>query len=187
MSDKSGSLYVIRHGRTEWNLIKKLQGQTDIPLDDEGIRMAKEAHDLYMDVNFDRCFCSPLTRARETAQLLLEGRDIPIEYDDRLKEINFGDYEGLEYMTLPEGHPVRSAFFDPAGYVPSGGESITDVMGRTGDFLNEKVYPLIEQGSDVIVVGHGLMNSTIILNALKLPVSKLWDEGIENCVLKKLI
>ena len=104
-----------------------------------------------------------------------------------LKEINFGDYEGLEYMTLPEGHPVRSAFFDPAGYVPSGGESITDVMGRTGDFLNEKVYPLIEQGSDVIVVGHGLMNSTIILNALKLPVSKLWDEGIENCVLKKLI
>jgi probable phosphoglycerate mutase len=90
-------------------------------------------------------------------------------------------------MELPEEHPVTKAFSEPDGFTPLGGESIMDVMERTNDFLNEKVYPLLEQGTDVLVVGHGLMNSTIILNVMKLPVSKLWDEGIENCVLKKLI
>ena len=182
------SLYVIRHGMTDWNVVKRLQGQTDIPLNDDGVRMAEEAAQRYKDVHFDICFCSPLIRARQTAEILLKGRDVPVEYDDRLKEIAFGEYEGLEYPLLPDDHPVKGAFRDPVNYVPAkGGESIADLLARTDDFLKDRVYPLLDEDKDIIIVGHGAMNSSIIVNVKGLPTESFWDEGIENCELKKLI
>ena len=182
------ALYVIRHGRTDWNTIKRIQGRTDTPLNEEGISMAGEAAKRYSSVHFDICFCSPLMRAKQTAQILLAGRDIPVEYDDRLKELSFGEYEGLEYPLLPEDHPVRDAFRDPDNFHPApGGETIRELLKRTGDFLEDKVYPLIDEGKDVLIVGHGAMNSALTVNVKKLPVEKFWEEGIENCVLKQLI
>ena len=68
----------MRHGKTDWNLLHKLQGKTDIPLNDMGRQMARQACERYKDVHFDVCYCSPLTRARQTAELVLEGRDIPV-------------------------------------------------------------------------------------------------------------
>ena len=69
-------LYIIRHGKTDWNDRHKLQGRTDVPLNEEGRRMAEEAREAYRDVHFDICFCSPLIRAKETAEILLRGRDV---------------------------------------------------------------------------------------------------------------
>ena len=89
-------LYIIRHGKTDWNVLHKLQGRTDVPLNDEGRRMAEAAREEYRDVHFDVCFCSPLVRARETAEILLRGRDVPVLTDDRLMEMSFGSYEGQE-------------------------------------------------------------------------------------------
>ena len=109
-------LYIMRHGQTDWNKLHKLQGQTDIPLNDNGRVMAKEASEMYKDVHFDMCFCSPLIRAVETAQLVLEGRDIPIIYDDRLKEMNFGIYEGIEESFSIPDCPINVVFKDPANY-----------------------------------------------------------------------
>ena len=86
----------MRHGKTDWNLLHKLQGQTDIPLNDMGRKMAREAGERYKDIHFDVCYCSPLVRARETARLVLEGRDVPVIIDDRLAEMGFGIYEGTE-------------------------------------------------------------------------------------------
>ena len=88
-------LYIMRHGKTDWNAKHKLQGRTDIPLNEEGIQMAEQAKEKYKDVNFDICYCSPLVRAKQTAEIVLEGRNIPIVYDDRLMEMCFGVYEGL--------------------------------------------------------------------------------------------
>ena len=88
-------LYIMRHGKTEWTKKKILQGRTDIPLCEEGIEMAEKAHEEYKDVHIDVCYCSPLIRARKTAEIVLGGRDIPIISDDRLKEMSFGEYEGL--------------------------------------------------------------------------------------------
>ncbi len=182
------SLYVLRHGMTDWNTIKKLQGQVDIPLNEDGRQMARDAAKRYADVHFDICFCSPLVRAKETCDLLLSGRDVPVEYDDRLKEIAFGDYEGLVVTEVGEEHPVKRAFYDPEHFVPAkGGESIRDLIERTRDFLEERVYPLLAEDKDVLVVGHGAMNSSMIVNVKKLPIERFWEEGIENCVLKRLI
>ena len=60
-------LYIMRHGKTDWNELRKLQGRTDIELNEEGREMARKASKEYKDVHFDVCFCSPLKRAKETA------------------------------------------------------------------------------------------------------------------------
>ena len=67
-------LYIMRHGKTEWNERHKLQGRTDVPLNEAGRAMAEAAREEYREVHFDICFCSPLVRARETAEILLRGR-----------------------------------------------------------------------------------------------------------------
>ena len=89
-------LYIMRHGKTDWNALHKLQGRTDIPLNEEGRLMALKAHEEYKSWNIDVCYCSPLIRAVETAQIVLKNRGIPIITDERLVEMSFGDYEGIE-------------------------------------------------------------------------------------------
>lgn len=100
----------MRHGKTDWNEIHKLQGRTDIPLNEEGRQMAAAAGKEYQDIHFDICFCSPLIRAKETAQLVLKGRDIPVLYDDRLKEMSFGIYEGIENSFQIPDCPINVFF-----------------------------------------------------------------------------
>ena len=180
-------LYIIRHGLTDWNIRHKLQGQTDVPLNEDGRTMARVAKTEYKDINFDICFCSPLVRAKETATILLEGRDIPIIEDERLKEMCFGDYEGIENSFDIPDCPVNVLFKEPEKYVAvHGGESIADVIKRTGEFLQEKVNPLLDEGRDVLIVGHGAMNSCIVCQVKGLQVKDLWSLGIENCKLMKL-
>ena len=182
-------LYIIRHGRTDWNDRHKLQGRTDVPLNEEGRRMAEEAGKAYRDVHFDICFCSPLIRAKETAEILLRGRDVPIQYDDRLMEMSFGSFEGLENSFDIPDCPINVLFFTPELYVspPGGAESLDDLFARTGAFLEEKADPLVKEGKDVLIVGHGAMNSSIVCRVRHLPRADFWSAGIENCKLMRLI
>lgn len=181
-------LYIMRHGKTDWNALKKLQGRTDIPLNEEGRMMAINANKEYSDVHFDICYCSPLLRAKETAKLFLNGRDIPIVIDDRLSEMCFGEYEGIENSFNISSCNVNVLFKDPANYVADkGAESIEELFKRTGEFLKEVVYPLLDDNKDVLIVGHGAMNSSIICQVRGLGKKDFWSEGIENCKLKQLI
>lgn len=177
-------LYVIRHGKTDWNLQYRLQGNTDIPLNDMGREMAREAADEYAGIHFDICFCSPLVRARETAELLLKGREIEIVYDDRIKEIGFGEYEGTDHVFDHPENPIYLFFKDPANYkAPEGAESFEALDARIGEFLEERVAPLLEAGKNVLIVGHGALNSAIIRHVRKLPLEEFWSTGIPNCKL----
>lgn len=187
-TDVEGCLYIMRHGRTDWNVLKKLQGRTDIPLNEEGRAMAENAREEYKNVHFDICYCSPLVRARETAQIVLRGRNIPIIFDDRLIEMSFGIYEGVENAYKNPDCPMINFFSAPENYVPGkGGESFAELFARTGNFLHEVVEPKLAEGKDVLIVGHGAMNSSIICQVKKIPLANFWDAGIENCKLKKLL
>ena len=178
----------MRHGKTDWNLLHKLQGQTDIPLNDMGRKMAREAGERYKDIHFDVCYCSPLGRARETAKLGLEGRDVPVIIDDRLAEMGFGIYEGTEEVFEKPECPVRVLFFNPEKYEAVGGaESLESLIKRTSEFLEEVAMPLVNEGKDVLILGHGAMNSAIIGNIRHKELKDFWAEGIENCKLIKLL
>lgn len=182
-------LYIMRHGETDWNVRRKLQGHTDVPLNDNGRKMAKEAAEKYKDVHFDVCYCSPLIRAKETAEIFLNGRDVPIITDDRLQEMSFGEYEGTENTFAIPDCPINKLFLDPEKYTdpPGGAESFESLFARTGEFLREVALPLTDEGKDVLIVGHGAMNSSIICQIRNTPKKDFWIAGLENCRLIKLI
>jgi len=182
-------LYIMRHGRTDWNVRHKLQGRTDIPLNEEGRRMAEKARKEYRDVPLDICYSSPLVRARETAEIVLRGRGIPILTDDRLREMSFGDYEGTENsFSIPEC-PINVVFQKPEAYTQSvgGAETFDELFARTGEFLKEVIDPLMARGKNVLIVGHGAMNLSIIGRIREIPISEFWSPGIENCKMIRLI
>lgn len=181
-------LYIMRHGKTGWNALHKLQGRTDIPLNEDGIAMAQKAREEYRDVHFDVCYCSPLIRAKQTAQILLESRDVPIIFDDRLVEMSFGVYEGTENYFDDTSSAINVLFKNPEKYITpvEGAESLEQLYARTGEFLKEVVEPQLAQGKDILIVGHGAMNSSIICQVLDIPVEQFWSAGIENCKLKTL-
>ena len=123
-------IYIVRHGLTEWNKLKKLQGAADVPLAKEGILLAEKTGEALKDVKFDICFTSPLSRARQTAECVLGDRNVPIIPDKRIQEINFGDLEG-GCVRDAEGNyidpQVEMFFRDPVNFKrPENGEDIFD-------------------------------------------------------------
>ncbi len=185
----TGRLYIIRHGRTDWNTLHRLQGQTDIPLNQEGRKMAADAREACRDIHFDLCYSSLLSRAHQTAEILLEGRDVPIIIDRRLIEMSFGEYEGLIFDAQPAGHPINDFFGAPEKYMPAcrGAETFEDLFRRTGEFLRETAEPLLAQGKSVLIAGHIAMNSSIICRLRGIPLDQFWSAGTDNCKLTRLI
>ncbi len=181
-------LYVMRHGKTDWNAQYRLQGGTDVPLNDEGRRMAREAAKKYKDVHFDVCFVSPLQRARETADIFLEGRGIPIIVDNRLREMGFGPAEGVDHVYEKPDCPAYKMFKDPEHYVAKdGAESFEELFARTGEFLKEKAEPLVKEGKSVLIIGHGAMNTSIINRYRNVPLKNFWETLCGNCELVQIL
>lgn len=180
-------LYLMRHGQTDWNLKYKLQGSTDIPLNETGRIMARNAGKEYSGIPFDLCFSSPLSRAKETAELVLEGRGIPIITDERLREMSFGKYEGIENSFQRPYTPIYVLFHHPERYEPVGeAESLEELYLRTGEFIKEVIEPELKKNRNILIVGHGAMNSSIVCQIKNIPVEQFWSTGIEHCKLISL-
>ncbi len=88
-------LYVIRHGQTDWNVQKKLQGRADIELNSNGREQAKETMEKLRNVPIDFIISSPLKRASQTAEIINSVKNIPIVFDERIAERDFGEMEGM--------------------------------------------------------------------------------------------
>ena len=89
-------IYLTRHGQTDWNVQKKVMGRCDEPLNENGREQARQTKELLSNISFDLIICSPLLRAKETAQIINSDRNIKIDFDDRIIERDFGELEGLQ-------------------------------------------------------------------------------------------
>ena len=87
------NLYVVRHGQTDWNLAGRLQGWSDIELNQTGVSQAQKVRDELSDINFDLCLASPLKRAAKTAEIICENK-CEIIFDELLVERSYGKKEG---------------------------------------------------------------------------------------------
>ena len=178
-------IYIVRHGVTEWNKLKKLQGAADVPLAKEGIRLAEETGKALKDVKFDICFTSPLSRAKQTAECILGNRDIPIIPDKRIQEINFGVLEG-DKVRDSEGNyidPQIEIFFkDPVNFKrPENGENIFDVIARTKDFWEEKTTDPSLADKTILVASHGCAVRALLQNIYHDP-KNFWHGSVPpNC------
>lgn len=185
-------IYLVRHGTTEWNKLKKIQGQSDIPLDSTGLEMAHETGLAlkYAGISFDRIFSSPLVRAYRTAIELCAGREELIniiEKDDRLKELNFGNYEGhtLNECTLLEGSTFEFFHSSPEKFFPYGsGESLGKLCIRAKDFMQNVAEPLYCSGAErILITAHGALNKAILMYVRgEKDIANFWGDGLQaNC------
>ena len=142
------SIYLLRHGQTDWNANGTVQGRYDVPLNDRGRLQAREAGTKLKDVPFIHCYCSPLSRAKETAEIALEGREVPISYDDRLVEMAYGIYENTNWR-----EPAYQEYRRRLAFRYPGGESYFDVAHRAFSFL-ESIMDEAGKG-DILIVCHG--------------------------------
>jgi broad specificity phosphatase PhoE len=145
---------IVRHGRTSWNVAGRFQGHTDIPLDRRGRSQASALCRALASDAFDAAFSSDLLRAKETAERILRVHSAPLTLDARLREMRFGDWEGLTWSEIVERDPVaaeRGANARGEFYVPTRGESFADLCVRVGEALNEILAVDYER---VLVVTH---------------------------------
>ena len=179
-------IYMIRHGETDWNKKRKLQGQVDIPLNEFGKLLAKETAPALADVPFAVCYTSPLKRAAETARLVLGDREVPIVPDKRIQEMSFGEFEGLccreEGWNIPDPG-FRNFFNAPEVYQPpKGGESFEEVRARLNNFLEELYQKEELQDKNVLLSTHGAALCWILSLMKGLPISGYWQQGVhKNC------
>jgi len=181
-------LYIIRHGETDWNVAGRLQGRSDIPLNDEGRRLAQVTAEALSDVDFTCVYASPLCRAYETATIIRGARDIPIITDERIQEISFGIYEG--YHCLKSNYDIPdvnfSKFFEqPEAYQPpQDAESIAQLCARTGDFMRELVSKEQDYHRDdaILIATHGAALRGLLSYVRGIDESHFWDGGVHrNC------
>lgn len=134
-------LYFVRHGETEWNVKKKIQGKTDIPLNENGIRQAKElaCQLVEEDISVKHVYHSPQLRAAETARIAAEALHATCIPLDGLVEMNLGSWEGSNWLCDRAGKTVRNIRSGEKSrrYVrtPGGGECYNDVVKRTLDAM----------------------------------------------------
>ena len=110
-------IYLVRHGETDWNQAGLLQGQTDIALNAQGLEQAHDAAERLKKVPFEIAFCSPLIRAKRTAEIIIGDRKITLTTDERLRELNFGPWKawisGPSRMLPASLLPTLAATFPP--------------------------------------------------------------------------
>lgn len=152
-------LYIVRHGQTDWNVKKLLQGSTDIELNEMGIKQAKELSKKLDLSQIDICFCSPLKRARQTANILLQDK-VKVIYDDMIVERGFGNYEGKPInfdLIVPQWNYKLN---DNSNTI----ESIQDCLLRAKKFIDKvkENYP----NKTILIISHGSFIKALHFNLI---------------------
>ena len=137
-------IYLVRQGETDWNLFRKFNGVTDTLLNQTGIEQAKLQAENLRNVSIDACFCSPQKRARQTCEIIYKG---PIVFDDRLIEINCGEFEGTA-----ETAESLKLFWQAAMRGDKGTERSKDFIERNCDFCDMVMEE--HKGKNVLIVTH---------------------------------
>lgn len=180
----SGSIIIVRHGRTEFNAAGRLQGRTDNPLDEVGLAQA-EAVAMYLApelLSDTLIVCSPLLRARQTATAIAKGVGASLEIDERWIELDYGAYEGLRQSEVPS-HVWREWRRDSNFAAPQG-ESLNQVQQRVTDACAELAQRL--DGRTAVVVSHVSPIKSAVAWALGVDVSVGWKTQLVTASITRL-
>jgi probable phosphoglycerate mutase len=160
--------YLVRHGESEGNVNQEIMGGNP-PLTENGRQQAREAAERFKDVNFDLAFSSDLDRAIETAALILQGRNLPVQHLPRLRERNWGELELApiahvreKYKSHFDAFPTQTPEEQWSGKLIEGMESPREAVDRLLSFLEEisNEFP----GKTILVVNHGALMRTLLVH-----------------------
>ena len=169
-------IYIIRHGETDLNTEGIIQGSTDEPLNETGRELAVVTGRNMRGIRFDACISSPLIRAVETAEIVLRksgNQDVPMSFDERIKEINAGVYERKKMTEGPLPFKTAALFYKDPFRFPGfpEGETVMDTCRRTQEFLRELAAR--DDGKTYLVSLHGFALRAM-LNPLYEDPSDFW-------------
>lgn len=178
-------LYIVRHGETEWNTFKILQGFQDSTLTEKGKDQARMLRDSLEETEFHSIYSSPLGRAHNTAKILTEGRNQPIELVPEFMEMGFGKVEGTPREKFKEKYPEEhyNLWNQADQYNPEAfnGESFSSLRDR----VEKGVYKLLEDyekngGGDknILLVGHGLVVKMLYNICTGGNLKHFWEEPV---------
>ena len=179
-------IYLVRHAETEWNKERKYQGGQDIPLSDAGIEQARQLAVRLRKVKFDLVYSSPLLRARQTAEIIIESNSPHIILEPAFCEINHGLWEGLRVDEIAERFPHEFRLWKekPHQVKMPQGESLHDLWQR----VVPRFLELVNQANweRILIVGHGGVNRVILMHCLKMELRDYW-KLIQNSTCVNLI
>lgn len=146
----------VRHGKTHFNEINLTQGWCDSPLSKLGVKQVENMSLQLKDYSINKAYTSPLGRAVETSEIILQGHNIAPIYDKRLKEVNFGILEGINTQLVKKLHVETTDWMDTLemDYRPYKGEDLHDVINKHIEFLND-IIASSKEDDTVLIVGHG--------------------------------
>ena len=185
----AASLHVtlVRHGQTEWNAAGRLQGSSDSALTARGIHGAEACGQRLRERTYDAAYCSPLPRARHTAEVILgELAEPPMLRDEpRLRERHFGRWEGLEWGTIQSeyGEELALSRQDAAYRIAGGGESRLDTLERALEFLDELPQEHSGTSASILCVTHSATAASLIKEVLGLAQEARRSFEVMNCAI----
>jgi 2,3-bisphosphoglycerate-dependent phosphoglycerate mutase len=164
----TGTLIMVRHGQSQWNLENRFTGWVDIPLTPEGEEEARRAGELLRGYRFDHAYTSALTRAQETLRIILEtiGQpDLPVDRDQALNERHYGDLQGLNKAETAVKFGEEQVHLWRRSYAtrPPGGESLADTRARAWPYFQTHILPRVLAGETILVVAHGNSLRAIVM------------------------
>ena len=178
-----GRLHLIRHGETEWNSQHRAQSYTDIPLSDVGRQQAQCTAERLKDVDFDIAYASDLSRAKETAKIILGKRNIQVKTSRSLREYNKGVFEGLHRSEYSLRYPdqYQASLTRDLDFAPESGESVRQVHDRVSEFgtFITSEHP----NDDILIAGHGGSLRALVVHLLLLSLETTWKLATSNCSL----
>jgi alpha-ribazole phosphatase/probable phosphoglycerate mutase len=181
-------LFLVRHGQTDWNIARRFQGQSDVPLNQTGIKQAKALAGQLSAQHIDALYSSDLQRALETAKVIsgLSGYKPDLHSDSRLREINFGDWEGLTYKEIKEKYPTALAERENDIYknAPPNGETLEQLCARVRSMLDELYAKHKDQ--TVLVVAHGGVLQILLCLALNIKPTMYWQFHLSTASLSEI-
>jgi probable phosphoglycerate mutase len=172
-------VFLIRHGRTAWNAKGLFQGTKDIPLDETGLFQAEAMAKKAEQIPLDAVWSSPLLRALETARALAIKKDLEVRVHEGLREIEHGEWEGLDTRTVNSRWPGLLDLWHerPDEVVMPGGESLENVRVRVLEAM-DVVFD--KGGESVAVVSHDAVIKVLLCSWLGLPLGAFWRFDIAN-------
>ena len=174
-------IYILRHGQTALNKARALQGRSDSPLNETGEEQARAVGAWFREqgIVFTRIYTSPLVRAVETARLAA-GREVTLTVDERLIEMDYGPYEGLDLKNPP---PEILTFFSDFVHnpAPAGMEQLSDVVARLGNFL-EELRPAASEGN-ILLSAHAISMKGALEYLMPESKGAWWSTTLGNCAL----
>jgi broad specificity phosphatase PhoE len=166
------SIWLVRHGETDWNLDGRFQGQADPPLNANGLAQATQLAEQLTGASIDAIYCSDLQRALLTARIIGEKLALLPQVDPRLREISLGEWEGMQKEQIQVIFPAvwNRRKLDPVHVPAPGGENLLQLAKRvwTATDLIAQRYP----AGRVLIVSHGVSLACIICRAQHMPLEQ---------------